>query len=476
MTRVQRTLLLAVLFLGLGGGAAAWVYHRDYKQQPARRKAELNEARPFTWGRFHIRDFTLANTRTTISASCTEKAGCRLTAPIQGPSDAQAMQALLDGIAGVQFGTVIASGDDARAKLADYGLDPAPITFTATTTDGRVHRLWVGEKNPTDGRRFLAGGEPLRLGLALDDFFWALDRDLFAFRSKQIFELDRDDIVKVTIDKVAVPPRQLVVSHGTPLWSVSTGDRTLPADPFVIDKFLLLLTRDLKADAFVTDAVTPELSARYGLDQPMFRVSIDTRSGHTERAIVGVAPRVPGTAPPDEDGQIAPYVRVEGSSSVSVAYPGLLTDLDKNVDGFRDRRVLDYDLAAPRKIEIMHAGKPPIVLEGERQTWRLVSPIQGETKTNKVSELVLRFSKLRGARVVEDGKPAARLKALELDPPQLRLVIRDGAGAVLADLRVGKPADAKSTHVTAEGVDRIDAVPDAELRLIPLSAEDLVAR
>ncbi len=477
MTRVQRTLLLAALVLAAGSGAAAWVYHTDYKQEPARRKAELNEARPFTWGRFHIQSFTLSNTRTTVSATCQEQAGCRLTAPIRGPADPQAMQALLDMISGLVFTTVIASGDEARPKLADYGLDPAPITFTATTTDGRVHRLWVGEKNPADGRRFIAGGEPLRLGLAEDDFFWALDRDLFAFRAKQIFELARADVRKVTIDKVAVPPHQLMVSHGEPLWTVSNGTRTLPADPFVIDKFLLLLTRDLKADAFVTDALTPELSARYGVDQPMFRVSIEMASGHVERAVVGVAPRVPGTAPPEEDGQIAPYVHVEGSSSVSVAYPGLLSDLGKTIDDFRDRRVTDYDLGAPRRLELTHAGKPTIVLEGHEQTWRLLNPIEGATKAGRVAEIVLRFSKLRSTRVVEDGKPsAARLKELQLEPPQTRLVVKGAGGEVLADLRVGKPADAKNTHVTAAGLDRIDAVADSELRLLALEAQDIVDR
>lgn len=476
MTRVQRTLVTALVVLGAGGGAAAWVYSQDYAQQGAKKQAELTEARLFTWGRFLVQGFTLTTPSTRISATCTEQAGCRLTAPLTGPADAEAMQALLDNIAALQLERELASGPEAEGQLTSYGLAPAPITFTATTTDGRVHRLYVGDKSDVDGLRYVAGGSPLRLGLARDNFYWALDRDLYAFRAKQVFELGRDDIARVTIEKLSVPPRTLVLSRGEPLWSATSDGQTYPVDPFVIDRFQVLLTRDLRADAFVTDALQSEQRVRYGLDHPAFRVHVETRAGRVEHATVGVAPRVAGLGEPDQEGSPTPYVHVEGSSSVAVVYPALTGDLDKTAADFRDRRVLEYELADARRIEITHAGQPTIVMEGSGKQWRVVSPVDGPAKLERAGAIALRYSKLRATRVMEDGKSPERLKALELEPPQLRLVIKDAAGKILGDLRAGKPVDKKLVHVTAVGVDRIDAIPDGELRLLPMTAEDMIAR
>jgi len=474
-SRVRTTLLTTLGVLLIGGGAAAYMY-REIKKAPDQKRQIQMDARLFPWGRVHITGVSLQSERATFAATCDPINGCRLTSPIQGPADAEAMQALLDNVAALPLAVEPFKGEDVRPHLAEYGLDPAPITFTASTADGKVHRLYVGGLDPTDRRRWVAGGDPLRMGRADDLFSWALDRDLFAFRANQVFQLDRHAISEILVERLDSAPRTLHLTAGDPLWTVESDGRKLTADPYVIDKFLLLLTRDLKADAFVTDHYTAEDAVKYGLDKPTFAITVHSAGGRVDKAFVGVGARPAGTGEPDEAGKAAPFVHIEGASSVAVTYNALLSDLSKGLPEFRDKRVTDFDLEAVRRIEILREGTPPLVLDGMGDSWQLISPESAPARVDRAKAIAMQFSKLRAVRVIDEEKSPAKLAELGLEPPELRVLLRADGGRMLADIRFGRPIDKDTVAVTAEGVTRIDAVKDASLRLLPMTPDEIIRR
>lgn len=485
MTRTGRALLMAVVVL-TGGGIAAYFAWKERQGAEGRELAEVNRKRLFDFGRDHVERGELKRGNVVIRFE-RDPGGWRLTEPLRGPADAEAIGAMLDHMAGIRIDATV-DDDATEAELAEYGLAPAPLSLSLELKSGKKLALYVGEKDPLSGRFFVTDHERKRIGAAAAAFHWALDRDLHAFRSKRIFEISRDAVQRVSVSKGG--EQRYLLEKGSDGWTVTADGKTLRADSFVVDRFLLLLTRDLKAESFVTDELPddPRALAVFGLDPPAFTVTVEGGAGEKYVARVGGMKTVPapdGGAAGEHEGEEAPkagpFVSLEGSSTVADVYDAFLEDLDKDLETYRDHTIGSFETEQVAKVLFeLPSGERAIVERksgtGEEARWMLTLPQTTAARSWRIEKIVQSFSRLRSDRVYADAPAAAKRREWQLDPPQQRLVFHDASGAVLASVLIGKKADNEHVFITVEGLDRVDVVKEARLALLPKALPDLVER
>lgn len=468
MKRVQRTLLSALLVLGAGAGLATYAYFSGYEGDRKEAEREKEEKRLFRFGRSDVVSGELVRNGQAIRFQRDERGLFRLTAPVEWGADQEAIGKLIDHMVGMRADAEVGPVGPAAA-LADYGLEPAAISLTLKLADGSAHTLHVGAKHPMGEAYFVTTGAKERIDIAAAAFHWALDRDLFAFREKRVVALDAGVITTVQVTRDGALGYRLAKDGG--VWEVAGPDGSVAkADPGMMERFLRVLTTDLKAESFATDDLdetNAEELARYGLDRPRLMLTIEgggTRIG----GVLGAAG--------DVETMGGPYMRISGTRTVVAVYEAFPRDVDKVPAQFRDRTLGRCDPAAAERVDILLGGAAPIALvrSGSGEAWRLAAPVDKPAKGWKVEAILRRFCGLRGVAIHKEQPGAAEKAEWRIDPPERRVTIRDAGGAALADVLIGKRFDERHVFAAAAGGDRVDLLDARELDPLPASADELV--
>ncbi|MCC7386252.1 MAG: DUF4340 domain-containing protein [Deltaproteobacteria bacterium] len=477
MKRLHRALLSTAAVLGAGGALALYAWIDTYQGGRQRQLASDEEKRLYHFGRIDVRSGTLTKSNLELRFQWKEREGWWLTDPVVGPADQEAMTSLIDNMVGMKIDSVVEM-DASEEDLAKYELSPAHTSLELSLADGRQVALHIGAKNEIDDHYFVTDRDRKRIARADGAFSWAFDRDLYAFRGKRIFDLHRDQLTYAAVERDGAPLYAL--ERRETQWIVQAAGRSLPADPYVVDRYLLGLTRDLKADSYPTDALalTPEDLARYGLDRPAFRIRLREDRGIERVALVGTPPAPEGASPEDPPG---PYVLIEGSRSVAEVFQGLAADLTRDLSYFRDRTISSFQLDHVAKVDLhLLSGERAIVERaggtGEESTWSLTLPQTAPARSWRIQKLLLTLSNLRSDRVETDTATTAQLQEWRLDPPEQRIIALDASGKVLADVQIGKAIDTETVFITATGLGHVDGIKEARLGVVPKSLEDIVEK
>ncbi|MCK6547905.1 hypothetical protein L6R52_18785, partial [Myxococcota bacterium] len=99
MKRLQKTLLTAVLVLGAGGGAFAWMYFADVAKKDERAEAEAKARRIFSFTAADVTGGVLHARTATITFARDPSTGWRITSPVATAADATAIDAAIDRMA-----------------------------------------------------------------------------------------------------------------------------------------------------------------------------------------------------------------------------------------------------------------------------------------------------------------------------------------------------------------------------------------
>jgi hypothetical protein len=241
----------------------------------------------------------------------------------------------------------------------------------------------------------------------------------------------------------------------------------------VLSRLALLLTRDLRADAWITDALgaEPERTlALLGLSPPTFLVEVEgdaeapgatARPRHRLR--VGVAARAAGerlaalahgrsatTAVGGDPAQLAVFVHLEGSTSIARVYEALTEDLDKGFDALADHDLTHFVPGRLARVSIDGAvsGRRDLARQGARVV-RRDRPEAG-VALDAAREWLMRWSGVRTLRTLVPAADAAAKARVGLEPPGVVVVLYDADDRVLATVHVGPELDADQHVVWVE--------------------------
>jgi hypothetical protein len=469
MKRVHRTLITSAVILtaGLVFAVAAL---RERELEPDRIRKEKTEKRLFIFGAKQVVSGVMRAKGAEIHFKRVGPNNWQLLQPLSLPGDAEAINAALTQMSGINADALVTENVTPE-DLETYGLNSSKTSMEVTLEDGRKHTLIVGAKNEMELGYYVTTGEQARIVLAAEAFHWALDRELFAFRKKQVFDVERNKLTRIEVVKGT--ERLYALEKDGQRWKLGREKLDLTGDPAIINRFLVILTRDLKAESIVTDETPlhdPAFLGKYGLAAPAFTVTITTEDGRTLSAQVGTAPA--------EDPKEEPlaYALLDGTKTVVEVYRAFPHDLDQELSDLRDRTIARFDPSAVARMELLLMNGKKVVVKrgGAEGEWQITAPLSKPAKSWKIDAVLTRFSRLRSKKIHAEEASPAQLREWLIDPPEQRASFFDQSDQPLADVRIGKYLDGQSVFVARGGSKRVDLVPGPRLDVLPKLLEDLV--
>lgn len=197
-----------------------------------------------------------------------EKAGeqWRLTTPIHADADAQAVEAVLRALTGLERQRVLAPDE---VDAGEYGLDQPSSVVTVISDDGSTSTLTLGNPTPLGSQRAVTVADSTDIILTADTVFSAVDKGLDGWRSRSVADLVLDDLA--TIDVRQPSGRVEAVRLGT-RWTLRSPVEDL-ADADHLQAVISGLN-SLRVEAFV-DADDPSM----GLDQSNLSIRTVPKDG-----------------------------------------------------------------------------------------------------------------------------------------------------------------------------------------------------
>lgn len=288
---------------------------------------------------------------------------------------------------------------------------------------------------------------------ALGAYIWFYERhqpttgEVQERADKLLPELDKDTVTTIDIthgqDHLA-----LVKRDGS--WRLSEP-MDYPAEESAVDALLAAL-ENLKVErSLAAGEVDPKA---YGLDEPEFTVRLATGTGPAWTLKVGQEEPLGHNRAVTLDG-----------TSVKLVPKWFVSDLDKDLDGWRSHDVVDVfeDQVASLDIE---AGKDRIQVARDGDVWRLLEPLQDLADRDHVRNLISDLNALRVVEFIDD--PSVEPGQLGLDHPRYRVKIVRTEGKAPVLLEFGAKAEEKGEHRVAcrrDGAELFWVTDRAEVRL-----------
>jgi hypothetical protein len=379
--------------------------------------------------------------------------------PVNTPADGAAVDSVINQIAFAQPQRIIqvdGSSDKDTANLKEWGLIP-PAERVVIHTPNKQYELLVGRKMAINDSVYArASGrknEPVRIiPNTVKDI---LQKDLSAFRSRNVFDFDADQATQVAAriaDTSTTPGQQCEVDLKDGKWTLQLPLVARASDTDV-QALLNKILAERAVDFVIDDA--GNLSP-YGLTSPTATLSVTLKTG--EPMVLEI-----GGPVPDKPDQV--YAQRLKSNSVFTLTTSSVGDLLKAAPNVRDRHVLPFDPNKATGLTYSFGAKKAQV-RAEHALWSTVGDAEGPAEVGKVTELLAKLSQLETTPILRDS--ATDLKPFGLDKPPGKVTIQSPEfkpGPVLT-LLIGK-AENKLLYVRNSTEPFIYTVPDNALDFLP---------
>ncbi len=128
------------------------------------------------------------------------------------------------------------------------------------------------------------------------------------------------------------------------------------------------------------------------------------------------------------------YVAVEGDDRVYTVTSYRLSPFKRKLDDYREKRILDFDEAAVRRMTVGIPGAQ-IVVERSDAGWEMVTPVRAPTDDGTVRELLSSLSFLRAATFVDE--PSSE-EQMGFTPPEFSVELELSAEAGDSSPRIAR--------------------------------------
>lgn len=254
--------------------------------------------------------------------------------------------------------------------------------------------------------------------------------------------LDRDRVVAVDIDGEQGEVR---LERSGDDWRI-VRPLDFPADATAVSSLLGSLENLDRDRVLPSEEVDP---AEYGLDEPEVTVAVELEDGGELRLQIGAEMPLGSNR----------ALRAGGSGDVILAPGWFVTDLDRELDEWRSRDVVDLVSSDVASLEIV--GRDGDTIEAVRvgDLWRLLEPVEDLAHREHLRNLVSDLNALRVAEFADGADPGE----LGLDAPAWRITVvrADGDEPVRLALGETRPADTgEATEVALRRGDDLFWVTD----------------
>ncbi len=237
-------------------------------------------------------------------------------------------------------------------------------------------------------------------------------QEKYNYQKKIFFGLNADSIFKIKVKKnneTFLFVKKNADSYGRGgEWVLEEPIKTR-ADKAVIAGFLSELTFLEKTSKFQEEAKKGRNKKEYGLDEPTFEIAFWTDQSLVKSDLNDESKQTAdGTL--EHNFNIGArvstgthiYMQLKGSNEVIVVKDDIALKLDFNLNGFKDKLVMNIDPESISEIKITRSDKDTIELSKDVDQWRMSKPVVDRCDNKKIAELITKLQELKIENEEED--------------------------------------------------------------------------
>jgi hypothetical protein len=371
----------------------------------------------------------------------------RLAKPAGGEADDGKVNQLagdLGNLEAVEYVSA-APAKDELSKAYGLGTPGASVTVKFTKGDMPAQTLLFGKRRQPGADYFARLASDPAVFVVKKEAVEALEKGSLAYLPLQLWKLTPEEVAGAKLDRDG---ESFHLERAGEAWRI-----TAP--------FQATATKDV-AQSLVTELAGPQAeryeahhlkdAAKYGLDKPHLRVTVETAGGKGPRheLVIG-KPTAPGAK--------TRFARRGEGDAVFILGEKLLAAVDRRALDLLDRKLLSLDPRSVTRVQSTgKSGELTIRREGAADAWRVDSPqAKFQADPALVQSFLAAWADLRAARFVAYGDKAD-LASFGLDRPAFRITL-SGPGGQQHTLLLGKPAGAPARPGPVERYARLEKGP-----------------
>jgi hypothetical protein len=429
---------MTVLLLALG----AYVYFVELPHD----QEEAAKKKLFTFDKAAVAEVQLTYPDRAVHLKKDEAGKWNITQPIATEADESTVTNLVNAIADAEISRTL---DEPVQDLSLYGLSAPLVKLQVTLKDGKtLPQVAIGKDTPVGYSVYLQREGETKILLTPQAFRLGMTKEVKDLRDKTILAFTSDEVKKIEIKNAEKSMTLTKSESGWALEHPAIGK----ADDSQVQLFLSSL-QNLKAQDFIEQPVLEP--KEYGLVPPQLTIALAIGAdGATKTLLVG------GEKTQEKGGKQR-YLKRGEKDTLFLVSDGVLRDLNKSVDDFRDKTIAHFPQDQAAKIEVRRQDHQNFVLtRGADRKWSIDKTGEGVFKDVTVTQLVSALSDLRGYEIAADNP--SNLAPYNLATPAISLVASDEKGAKLSSVSLGQKneGETKKIFALAEGGKTVFALRD----------------
>lgn len=277
-------------------------------------------------------------------------------------------------------------------------------------------------------------------------------------KAKRLFLFKKDNITSITLSR---NNSKIALQKNNNVWNLvqpieAKADKNT-AESLISDFESAKVERSIESN--------PANWKAFGLENPNIKVMLTVKDNKTFNVEFG-----------DKDfNGSSVFARIPGKEKILILPVSLLTNAEKNLFGFRDKVVLDFDRDQVREVKILFKRKR-YHLEKGGESWSIQQPIQARADRSKISSLLTDLNLARVEEFIE--QKTSTLKNYGLKRPMAKVDLYLGENKAKKSLFIGKKDDSQyyARNDTRNDVFKIkeDLVQKLDLDLMTLRDKKMV--
>jgi hypothetical protein len=371
----RTTIILAIIAAALGGFAYYDSKRSEEKKQQEEKQKVLLEVK-----KDNIEEIEIIRASNTVRIKPSGKDTWQIVAPIQTRADEASISRITSAIEKLQYKDIV---DEQGKNLKEYNLDKPETTFNIKLKQGKQQTISIGSRNRVLSLNYLRVNNDPRVYTVEPEIADAGSLSLLELRDKKLtdFSSDKVESVRVSTEKL----NMLFHKEGG-TWKMKEPVESPASDSEVSS--LLSSLEFLRATSFIDQPGPASSLEKIGLAKPTTSVEINLEKGLKQKIDFG-----------NKVGD-AIYVNVIGSPSLAMVQDSFTTFFDKNLDDWREKKLLVFNRFDVEDVRIKHNGVEYAIRKTGQDQWNMSSPNKGPVDEAKVQSLL---EKLETAEIEKYG-------------------------------------------------------------------------
>jgi len=374
-----------------------------------------------------------------------------ITTPFKTKADKYTVDRLVEDFSDLKIERKV---EENSRDLKKYGLEPPQRILKLWKKDGSSVSVYVGIENPIDGALYAKKPEENIVYLIPSFLKSGLDKTLFDFRNKKIFEFEKDKVNRIIWESEG---KRWNAYKKEDEWYLDEPVKAL-ADKGKIDDLLYSIT-GAEAKGFAVEDYKEEQLKDYSLDKPKIKIKI---MGEREMEI--------SAGLKEEKDKKSVYAISSLSKIIAELPETFISEVDKKPEDIREKSVAVFWSFDVQRFSIVKEGKEYLFEKDKQDKWEMKKPEKKEIDGTKINDFLRKIEDLEAKEFIDNP---VSLKDYGLEKPnfQFKIVTKERGQEKTIEILTGKEENDK-VYVKNKRFNYIFVVDNSFLKEIPKNFDE----